>query len=195
MRSKIARNSQRGYDEHMRFTILHWLIATTALGATIGIAVRDGIWVAVVLAFLVALSFICIVRAHRRWFASTLPQRTYAIVTVVASLGLLASCIYSIGTSPSLARHRNVRHLQLALAQDQRFTNVRVEYSERKIEVVRVDGHVSTDDDFDHLRNQLSRYDWRKLDAIYWDVFVDKSRRSYEGWDEDLFNSPVTTSF
>ena len=45
--------------------------------------------------------------------------------------------------------------LQTALAQEPRFSGVRVEYSERKIEAVWVEGTVSTESDFQGLRKDI----------------------------------------
>src|SRR5437762_866528 len=131
----------------MRFTILQLLFAVAAIGSAIGIAVRDGVSVACVLAVLVSLCIVCFVRARTRWLTSNGVQKLYAVATTVASCVLLACLIYSIGTSASLARERNTRHLQTALAQEPRFSGVRVEYSERKIEAVWVEGTVSTESD------------------------------------------------
>src|SRR4051794_5680344 len=116
----------------MRFTILQLLFAVAAIGSAIGIAARDGISVACVLAVVVFLSIVCFVRAKKRWPTSNRVQKLYAVATTVASCAFLAWLIYSIGTSASLARERNTRQLQTVLAQEPRFSGVHVEYSERK---------------------------------------------------------------
>src|SRR5262245_31674315 len=108
----------------MRFTILQLLFAVAAIGSAIGIAALDGIWVAGLLAVLVALCIVCFVRAKRRWLTSNRIQKVYAVATAGASFVLLSCFIYSTGTSASLARERNTRHLQTALAQEPRFTRV-----------------------------------------------------------------------
>lgn len=174
----------------MRFTILQLLGAVSALGAAIGVAAREGVSVACLLAALLALCVLCIARARKRWTTSNLPQKVYAATTATTSCLLLAFVIYSIGTSASLARFRNVRALQVLLAQEPRFAAVRVEYFESKATVVQVDGTVTTENDLQDLRRRLSQYDWRNMNGIYWDVAVTESKQSYHGWDAVLFGDP-----
>jgi hypothetical protein len=177
----------------MRFTILQLLFAVAAIGSAVGITARDGISVACVLAVIVLLSIVSFVRARKRWPTSNRLQKLYAVATTVASCAMLGWLIYSIGTSASLARERNTRHLQTALAQEPRFSGVRVEYSERKIEALWVDGTVSTENDFQELRKRISQYDWRYIDGIHWDVAVAETKQSYDGWDADLFGDGKPT--
>src|SRR5262245_43215817 len=165
----------------MRFTTFQLLCAVAAIGAGIGIAVRDGLSVACTLVALVYLCVFCAIRAQRRWAASNPFQKFYAATTVVASGILLRVSIYWIGTSASLARQRNLRQLQVWLEQEPRCSQVQVKYSEGKIEALWVDGTVSSEHDFQSLRKHLSRYDWRKIEGVHWDIAVAESCQSHDG--------------
>lgn len=167
--------------------MLHLMLAVGAIGSAIGIAARDGLAVACVLVLFVSLSAVCFTRARKRWGSSSPIQRVYAVTTTVASFALLAGLIYSIGTNASLARARNARNFQSSLASEPRFSSVRVEYFEKKIAVLRVDGAVPTENDFQDLRQRLSEYGWSGIHGILWDVAVTESKHYYDGWDEDLF--------
>jgi hypothetical protein len=171
----------------MRFSVAQLLVGICAVGALIGITVRDGASVAVTFAILFALSWFCVVRARRRWAGSSVPQKAYAVATVIASCGLLSFSIYAAGTDPGLARQRNTRHLQATLLADRRFDRVHVSYEEGKGEWLSVRGWVPTEPEFQALRTLIHSYDWQKLDAIHWDVTVTETGAEYDGWDADLF--------
>lgn len=170
----------------MRFSILQLLLAVPAIGAAIGIAARDGLFVAFLVALFVTLSIVCCLRANTRWRTSNPAQKVYAAATSVISLLLLACLLYSIGTSESLANERISRNLQSSLARDPRYSRVIVEYFEGKGTWLTVDGTVATESDFEDLRKTVSRYPW-KIDALRWDINVTDSKQSYDGWDQDLF--------
>src|SRR4051812_27260797 len=104
----------------MMFSILQLLITTAIIGAILGIAIRDGIIVAVWLTILVTFCGVCIARARNRWTSATRLQKIYAGTTSGASGLLLAGFIYVVGTSADLAHKRNTRDLQTLLAVDRR---------------------------------------------------------------------------
>lgn len=176
------------YHTEMKFSVLQLLIATSIVGAILGIAVRDGMVVAGWLTFFATLFAVCVVRARYRWSSATGLQKLYAVTASTASGLLLAVVIYSVATSSTLANERSTRNLQTALLQDPRFAAVRVNYFDRKTVAVWVEGTVPKECDFQELRQRLLQKDWRNIDDIHWLVYVSDSKRTYNGWDKDYFD-------
>jgi hypothetical protein len=175
-----------------QYSLRTLLIAVTLIGMFIGYAANYGFGTAIAFGVLISLVWFWIVRAIRRWSTLRLWQRLYAIVVGVIVSYFFIAFIVVVATDPSFVRQRNARHLQRLLDKDVRFPSIRVEYRELKDKVLRVDGQVESDRDFNVLRKMILSYDWRnnndKLFGIHWNVTVCSPKREYHGWDDDLFS-------
>lgn len=171
----------------MRFSLKQTLTSLVLISGALGYAVTTGLGVAIVFAVLALLAWFCIVRAFTQWSELGRMMRAYAVATALGATVLLVTYVFNIATDPTFARERNTRRLLTSLSNDTRFRTINVAYHDRKITMICVDGRVRTDADFEALQSKILRYDWRKMDGIYWDVHVSESDTHHDGWDSDLF--------
>jgi hypothetical protein len=184
-------NPAEGKLPWYQFSLRSLLIAVAIVGAFISYVANNGIAVAV---FFGALSFSVwtwIVRARKRWSALSHWGRIFAAVEGSLFLALLTGFVLSVQFNPSFARQRNARRVQSNLSGDDRFVGIRVMYLENQIKFLRVEGHVNSESVFQSLRDRIERHDWNE---VYWNVTVDSSGQSYDGWGRTLFGDKAESA-
>jgi hypothetical protein len=167
-----------------QFSLKSLLIATAIVGVLTSYVVNNGLRVAVLFGVFCSIMWIWIIRARKRWYALSHWGRIFAAVEGGVFLALLVGFGLSVQFNPSFARERNARSVQENLDRDARFAGVHIQYLENHVDFLRVEGHVGSESAFQSLREKVERHDWNE---VYWNVVVDSSGRSYDGWSSMLF--------
>lgn len=156
----------------MQFSLLRLLLSFMLFSAFLGYVLTAGLSFAIVFAVLAALTWGCVARLRSRWHDANVLQRVYATATVIGSSALLVLFTVGVATNSTLACERNERQLRAALSGHDEFANISVEYQDLKRNLLRVDGTVSSSNDFNLLRNRVRTYDWPGMDDVDWNVIV-----------------------
>jgi ABC-type multidrug transport system fused ATPase/permease subunit len=167
-----------------QFSLKSLLIATAIAGTLTSYVVNNGLRVAALFGLLCSIMWVWVVRARKRWSALSSCGRIFAVAEGSLFLALLVGFVLSVQFNPSFARERIARRVQENLISDARFADVRVLYLENQVDFLRVEGHVDSESAFQSLREKVERHDWNE---VYWNVIVDASGRSYDGWSSMLF--------
>jgi hypothetical protein len=109
------------------------------------------------------------------------------LLCLVFTLFMALNAKYGFASDAGLFCERQVRQLQAELSQTIELSQIHVEFIDRKITGVCIDGTVKTQKDFGALRRKLLERPWRGLDDFWWDVTIQENNTTIDGFDHELF--------
>lgn len=174
----------------MRFRLLDFMLIVGAAGAALGLLLKYAFAPeAIIVVILIGIATSCAFLAKNRWPHLSIPEKVYGVTAVVAPIVAIEFILVLLVSDVTFARYRLAQQIQSALARHPRLSGVRIEYFEGKEPMVSVYGTVSTESDFQELRQNITKRDWRGTDQVYWDVLIELPNFKVEGWDSKLFGN------